>query len=218
MPPPKVTIERRAIKNTRLRVCEDGSVVLIVPAHFTDVQANGVLLRKSDWINDKRSFFAKRTPIRHKLSPNELRIFGDTYRFVHTPALRFRSTLDYRNHLLLAGADLANPDIRLSWLRKFSKNYLEKRIREICLSHGFSFNRLYVRAPGKRWGSCSAKKNISLNWRLLEAPKEVIDYVIFHELLHTRIMNHDQRFWAHLRAICPDASKSRDWLEKNRPS
>lgn len=65
-------------------------------------------------------------------------------------------------------------------------------------------------------GSCSAKRNISLNWRLIEAPEFVIEYVILHELLHTRLMTHDQRFWAQLRAICPTAQQARMWLEKNR--
>lgn len=76
---------------------------------------------------------------------------------------------------------------------------------------------IYVRAQWKRWGSCSAHKNISLNWRLIEAPKHVIDYVILHEMLHTRLMTHDHRFWAHLRSICPQASLAREWLERNRP-
>lgn len=213
----KVTIERRAIKNTRLRVCEDGSVLLIVPDHFTDTQVNGILLRKSDWINDKRSFFAKRSPIRHKLSPNELRLFGDTYRFVHEPSLRFETDLDYRRHLLRVGIDLVDADLRKRWYRRFARSYLNQRVSELSRSNGFKFNRLYVRAPGKRWGSCSAKRNISLNWRLVEAPKSVIDYVILHELLHTRLMSHDQHFWSHLRAICPHAAASREWLERNRP-
>lgn len=218
MPAAKVTIERRAIKNTRLRVCEDGSVLLMVPDHFTDTQANGVLLRKSDWINDKRSFFAKRSPIRHNLSPNELRLFGDTYRFVHDPSLRFGSALDCRSHLLFAGINLVDSEIRRRWYRRFAKIFLTQRVRELCQIHGFNFNRLYIRAPGKRWGSCSTARNISLNWRLVEAPKGVIDYVILHELLHTRLMCHDLNFWSHLRAICPNAATSREWLERNRPA
>lgn len=91
------------------------------------------------------------------------------------------------------------------------------RVAELAHSHRFKYNRLYVRAPWKRWGSCSAKRNISFNWKLIEAPASVIDYVILHELLHTKLMTHDHRFWAHLRAICPDAPKSQEWLEKNRP-
>jgi predicted metal-dependent hydrolase len=212
-----VNIERRGVKNARLRVSETGSVGLIVPVHYTDEQVDGLLARKAKWIDDKRRFFARRAPVKRRLNPNELRLFGETFLYVHTPALRHRTELDYRGRLIRTGIDLADGESRQRWYRRFAKQHLNACANEMARIHGFSFHRLYVRAPWKRWGSCSAMRNISLNWRLIEAPKDVIDYVILHELLHTRLLTHDHRFWAHLRAICPHALQAREWLEKNAP-
>ena len=64
-----------------------------------------------------------------------------------------------------------------------------------------------------RWGSCSAKKNINLNWRLILAPPKVIDYVIAHELSHTVHMNHSKQFWAHVEGMIPDHRRYRKWLK-----
>jgi len=217
MPLANVIIERRCVANARLRVAETGAVGLIVPMHYTDEQINGLLARKSKWIEAKQRFFSRLTPVKHRLSPNELRLFGQTFLYVNTPPLRFRVDLDYRNRIVRTGINLADGECRHRWYRRFAKRHLRERAIEIARIHGFSFHLIYVRAQWKRWGSCSAHKNISLNWRLIEAPKHVIDYVILHEMLHTRLMTHDHRFWAHLRAICPQASQAREWLERKRP-
>lgn len=217
MPAGNVTIERRSVKNARLRVSETGAVGLIVPDQFSDAQINGLLARKASWIEDKQRFFAKRASVSQRLSPNEVRLFGDLFSFVDTPQLRHRTELDYRGRLIRTGVNLADGVLRQRWYRRFAKEHLSERVTKLALAHGFKFNRLFVRAPRTRWGSCSVKRNISLNWRLIQAPTSVIDYVILHELLHTRIMTHHQRFWAQLRAICPDLQQSREWLESNRP-
>lgn len=218
MPSADVTIERRAVKNARLRVHESGAVDLIVPERFTDAQVGGILTRKAEWIAEKQRYFAKRVPVNHRLRPNEMRLLGHVFTFVSTPKLRYRTELDHRGRQVRTGVDLADIEARRRWYRRYAKSYLGARVAELARAHGFKFHRLYVRAPWKRWGSCSAKRNVSLNWRLIEAPPAVIDYVILHELLHTRLMTHDQRFWAQLRAICPHAPQSREWLEQNRPS
>ena len=216
MPSADVTIVRRGVKNARLRVRESGAVDLIVPERFTDAQVNGLLARKAEWIAEKQRYFLRQVSVPHRLRPNELRVLGDVFTFVFTPKLRYRTEVDHRGRLIRTGVNLADLDIRHRWYRRYAKSYLTARVKELARVHGFKFHRLYVRAPWKRWGSCSAKRNISLNWRLIQVPVAVVDYVILHELLHTRLMTHDQRFWAQLRVICPDAFHSREWLARNR--
>jgi predicted metal-dependent hydrolase len=70
-------------------------------------------------------------------------------------------------------------------------NYLAER-------HGFSYNKVFIRNQKTRWGSCSRKNNINLNVNLVRLPGELLDYVLIHELVHTRIKNHSKRFWAEL--------------------
>jgi predicted metal-dependent hydrolase len=67
------------------------------------------------------------------------------------------------------------------------------------------------------WGNCSKKQNISLNWQLIHAPHFVIDYVILHELLHTRYMSHNQAFWRSMLRLCERYKDAIKWLNANRP-
>src|SRR5439155_12139449 len=112
----------------------------------------------------------------------------------------------YINHemkMIRSGRNLRELSERERWQREFDRSYLIQRINELAAAKGFNCRRVFVRSQRTRWGSCSSKHNISLNWRLITAPKDVIDYVILHELLHTKIQNHSHRFWVHLSAISP---------------
>lgn len=85
-----------------------------------------------------------------------------------------------------------------------SRNGLESRIARIS-----------VRNQRTRWGSCSARGVISLNWRLIQAPPEVCDYVILHELAHLVHLNHGPRFWALVERMCPDYRSAEAWLKRS---
>lgn len=67
-----------------------------------------------------------------------------------------------------------------------------------------------------RWGSCSSKRNLNFNWRLVMAPPEVLDYVVVHELCHLKEMNHSKAFWALVESILPDYKRQREWLKECR--
>ena len=101
-------------------------------------------------------------------------------------------------HLDLLG-DLPLPDLRKA------REKLKKRLDEMAAAHGFSYNRLFLRQQKTRWGSCSARNNINLNLKLARLPDELLDYVILHELVHTRIKNHGVKFWAELEGLMEGA-------------
>ena len=69
------------------------------------------------------------------------------------------------------------------------------RLRQLARQHGFTYNKAAIRNQRTRWGSCSVKGNISLNIKLVALPQELADYVILHELVHTRVHNHSKQFW-----------------------
>ena len=77
---------------------------------------------------------------------------------------------------------------------------------------GVAYTRLAIRGQRTRWGSCSARGTLSINWRLVLAPPPVLDYVVVHELCHLREPNHSPRFWALVEARRPDWRTQRDWL------
>jgi len=79
-----------------------------------------------------------------------------------------------------------------------ARRQLTGTLNRLAKEHGFTFNRVFIRSQKTRWGSCSRKNNISLNVKLMLLPKDLVDYVILHEFVHTRIPNHGDDFWDEL--------------------
>ena len=96
--------------------------------------------------------------------------------------------------------------------REHAQKFLSYRINELAMKHDFTYNNLYIKNQKTRWGSCSSKNNINLNFNILYLPKELCDYVIMHELVHTKIKNHSFEFWDMLNEYVDDARK----CDKNR--
>ena len=117
-------------------------------------------------------------------------------------------------------------DAKINWIKKHSNNMkvliekskklpkidreearenLEKRLSELAEQHNFQYNRVSIRSQRTRWGSCSSKDNISLNMKLLHLPQQLIDYILLHELVHTRVKNHSKDFWNELETVVPNA-------------
>lgn len=100
-------------------------------------------------------------------------------------------------------------------LRREAEMELPRRTREIAGLHGLEPKGVSVRNQRSRWGSCSSKGRISLNWRLVQTPEFVRDYIIIHELMHMRELNHSDRFWRHVEGACPQYREAERWLRKH---
>ena len=95
-----------------------------------------------------------------------------------------------------------------------AKKKLTNRLKQLAVQHGFTYNKVYIRNQKTRWGSCSHKNNISLNMKLVLLPEELVDYVILHELVHTRTHDHSKRFWAELDKYVGDGKAMAKRLRK----
>ena len=82
----------------------------------------------------------------------------------------------------------------------------------LARTHDVAVTRISVRNQRSRWGACSARGSITLNWRLILVPDFVREYVMIHELMHRRELNHSRRFWRHVAAACPRYEEARRWL------
>ena len=89
--------------------------------------------------------------------------------------------------------------------KKIARKVLCRRIGELAQLHNFVYNRISIRKQKTRWGSCSSKDNINLNMNLLHLPSELMDYVLLHELVHTKVKNHGKDFWDELETVVPNA-------------
>ena len=92
---------------------------------------------------------------------------------------------------------------------------LPARAWELAAVTGVEVKQVTVRNQRSRWGSCSANGTISLNWRLVQTPDFVRDYIIYHELMHLREMNHSVRFWARVEEVCPGWRDAERWIKRN---
>ena len=97
-------------------------------------------------------------------------------------------------------------------LRKRALAVLPPALLALARLHDITVSRISVRNQRSRWGACSARGSITLNWRLILVPDFVREYVMIHELMHRRELNHSHRFWRHVAAACPRFEEARRWL------
>jgi predicted metal-dependent hydrolase len=112
-----------------------------------------------------------------------------------------------------ASADL-RPTLE-KYLHQLAVQELPPRVAELAARHGINVSRVSVRNQKSRWGSCSRRGTISLNWRLIQTPGFVRDYIILHELAHRRQMNHSDKFWQEVACLCPDYLAAELWVKQH---
>jgi predicted metal-dependent hydrolase len=102
-----------------------------------------------------------------------------------------------------------------SHLRTLAATELPQRCLELAEHTGLRPSRIAVRNQRSRWGSCSARGAVQLNWRLIQMPPDVSDYVMLHELVHLVQPNHSRRFWRAVEGVCPEWRAAEQWLRKH---
>ncbi|MDP8218060.1 MAG: SprT family zinc-dependent metalloprotease [Candidatus Theseobacter exili] len=212
MLPDDHTLQKREIKHARVKVFEDGHVKLLIPYSFTDDDILALISKKSKWIAKQRVFFNKKSHI--ELTRNQLLMFGSRYSYFNDNTYTQKVVIDHSFKTIRAKRDLLEPDIQQRWYKHEARKYLVARTEELAEKLHFCFNTIYIRAQRTKFGNCSDDRNISLNWRLVKAPALVSDYIIIHELVHTKVMNHSGKFWILLKSYYPDYKDAINWLDK----
>jgi predicted metal-dependent hydrolase len=100
-------------------------------------------------------------------------------------------------------------------MRSIATETLPARCLDLADAHGLKITRVSVRDQRSRWGACSSRRVITLNWRLVQMPARVSDYVILHELMHLRQPNHSLRFWREVATVCPEWRDAERWLRRH---
>ena len=96
------------------------------------------------------------------------------------------------------------------WLKQEARHEIERRAHEKAAELGKKVRRVTIRDPRSRWGSCSPDGALSFSWRLILAPRFVLDYVVAHEVAHLRELNHSNRFWRITETLTADMAKARE--------
>ena len=192
-----------------LRVGPDGSLRLTVPRGAAIADGLQFAASQSEWIERER--VRQRRRMAPWLDGSPVLVRGSEVR------------LQVVGGAVTCGGEtirLERPggDIRTAveaYLMGIAGRELPARCLELAEMHGLSVARVAVRNQKSRWGSCSPRGVITLNWRLIQMPPVVSEYVILHELTHLRQPNHSRRFWREVERVCPAWRESERWLRKH---
>ena len=214
-PPLRLVFNRRA-RRYILRVLPDGVARVTVPRGGSMAGAHEFAARHETWILEQRhrrttqaapaATWQSGTPIYYRGERVLLQIEpGETAGLV-----RFA---DQTLRLPDPSSDARPLVERHLW--NLARKELPPRVMELAALHALPVRRVSVRNQRGRWGSCSARGTVSLNWRLVQTPEFVRDYIILHELAHLRHMNHSARFWVEVERLCPPYAQAERWLKAN---
>lgn len=219
-----IVVRRNAkARYVRLRMSEDGTLVVTLPRFAAFRHAEELIESSRPQIRTWKTK-AKKTRVLHD---------GDRIGQSHTvrfiPAARATTTVATRGLTITVEypENLFHTDSRVQKalkphldkaLQKEARAYLPRRLKYLAENYGFSYARVRFGTQKGRWGSCSSRGTISLNVGLMLLDTELIDYVLIHELCHTRQMNHSKEFWSLVESCMPDYKARRKVIKSESPS
>lgn len=202
---------RRGIRHMRLRFTVRNRIVVSMPWHGSDRTCLKFIDQNRQWLERQIDAAPKMISIREWLSQSpKLSVEGHSFAVTILASSNRRSS--YHVEEDAARIELRLPvgagDEALALLvRKFAKESLSRHAAELAKPLGLGLAKVSVRDQCSRWGSCSSRRTISLNWRLVLIQPRLQDYVIYHELAHLTEMNHSRRFWNLLERYDPNRRK-----------
>ena len=215
--PPDVVFQRSLRAHRyRLTLRRDGTAIATIPARGSEREALRFLEQNREWLERARARQRSRPR-----SPDTWPLGGHV--LWRGELLEIRKAVEGDRPQVCIGADVFrvsgfHGDLRPTLLSHFlrrAKIELPARTWELAAETGVDVKEVTVRDQRTRWGSCSSSGTISLNWRLIQAPAFVRDYIIYHELMHLREMNHSPRFWARVGEVCPNWEDAERWIKQN---
>jgi predicted metal-dependent hydrolase len=211
LPPYAIRRSDRA-RRVRVTVEPDGAVVVVLPRRMPERAAADAVVHLRGWI-ERRVAEAHARRARNVRPPGTVPYLGRDL------ALRpetGRTRAHRRGDVLhVPAADPARTEALERFYRRAARAEALPRVEAAAAALGRRCTALTIRNQRTRWGSCSAKGAIALNWRLLLAPEPVLDYVVWHEACHLVHLDHSPRFWALLAHHLPDFRDPQRWLRDN---
>lgn len=222
--PDLVFVRSPVARRYRLTLRRDGTAVATIPAQGNEREALRFVEQQREWLERARARQAQKPRAaevwavgthvlwRGELHPIRIATTGESA----DPFVAARPQVCIAADVFRVRAfegDL-RPTLEAHFARR-AKIELPARTWELSAETGVDVKQVTVRNQRSRWGSCSAGGTISLNWRLVQTPDSVRDYIIYHELMHLREMNHSERFWARVEEVCPEWRAAERWLKRN---
>lgn len=183
-------VRSQRARKLSIRINQQGEVRVSIPRFVSQRQAERFFMSKQHWVQKQLN------ALRQRDCKNSLPREGELIR------VRGRK---HMVHVLKGEVDVEDAIWRLLQLE--AREYLPGRVSLLAEKHAYKINGIKIRKMKTRWGSCTARKSINLNSWLMMLPEYLSDYVILHELVHTRIPDHSNRFWEELDGLTGGMSK-----------
>lgn len=214
-PPPEPDVDFVRVRRARkyiLRVRPDGSLRVTIPRGGSRRDAEAFLRRHQEWVAAERLRVAERhAPVEWRAG-DAIPLHGElTTIRVHESAHGQMVVVGEQRVRIAAGVVNVRPAVELA-LRRIASRELVPRLQALASEHALTVDRVTIRNQRSRWGSCSRRGVIALNFRLVQMPPAICDYVLLHELMHLRQQNHSRRYWRLVEAVCPDYREAERWL------
>lgn len=213
-----IRTERRTMA---IRIDPQRGVVVRVPKKAKDREIQQLLEKKISWISKHLSLARQRASEipRHNFMAGDIFLYrGEEYSLVFE--VTKKTHIEIAGHYIIVGLrqDITKdriPEIIRRWYIAKAREFFNERVAVYSPNIGIEPSRIFVRGQSKRWGSCSSRGNLNLNWKLVMAPPVILDYVVVHELCHLWHPNHGPEFWRLVGDIMPDYARHREWLKRN---
>jgi predicted metal-dependent hydrolase len=202
------TLERRTRKTVGLKINHNGLIVH-APTRLSQKELQRILLSKADWIVKKLQAQQENQPEKFIWEDGaSLLLLGNTIEL----SVRLDSisrALEYEPGRISVALPTPNNQTSIArkvllWYKKQAHTDFSRRIALLAAKLGVETPPLFLSSARSRWGSCNSRGEVRLNWRLLQAPPHIVNYVVAHELAHLKEMNHSAKFWATVARIYPD--------------
>lgn len=208
------------IQKSRLVVSPEEGLVVESPRKLDIQKAHRLITKRQDWVIDALQHIKlkqkKASEIKKHI--NSILVFGQE-KIISIKVNQTRNYVLETNHAIYLGfmkkrVRKIEVELKLEeWLKEKAKRYLPLRVKQLNRGR-FKIAQVFIKDQKTIWGSCSSEGNINLNWRLIMAPRFASDYIIYHELCHTRYLNHSPRYWKIVEQVCPRYQKAEDWFQE----
>ena len=199
-------------KHAKLQIKPYGGLEVVIPLRFPKKAVPGLVSQHTDWILRQLQKQRERTP--EPVLPEEIHLAINDYRIpvvYGTP----QANENPSNCLFIEETDYQQSVKQLrKWIRQQAWQLLPTMLENVSRETGLSYNKITIRSQKTRWGSCSSRGTISLNDQLLFVSQANAEYLMIHELCHTRHMNHSRKFWGLVESHCADYRKHEDTLNR----
>lgn len=216
--PDEITYDRRR-KRLMVQVLPGGKVVLKVPLGTSKRQINSFFQQHAGWISEKRALMAKvAEPSQpYRFVEGELIWLAGRQYPLHLTLEGSRGMVfrDGQGFFMARGEQNQGAERLKAFYREYTRQAVTAIANRVAGQSGLTFKSIRISGAKTRWGSCSQHNSLNFSLRLAMVPPEALEYVVVHELAHTRHHDHSQAFWTFLGQMLPGYAAQRRWLKQN---